>query len=266
MGHTTVNIDFTAAEADSILAAGDRSDVRYYGPDGMWRPNALVTAAVARWRDSEDAYGDENSGPATTLPLATPRTINGALPHGSQTFILPVCADADVIRKTVKVRVTGTPKEMAALRARHVDGHDPHDVAAVRTALEQFGATVEQVKVASVSAPRKPVAKATDGKLVTTYQVIEHRYWNDVRTVIASGETMAEARQVGIDLMTANPSLGELTVEAVVVRQAETGQSKALATISRPETNTHAILEVTTAVAKPGAKPASYIVGFDVHH
>jgi hypothetical protein len=153
MGHTTVNIDFTAAEADSILAAGDRSDVRYFGLDGMWRPNSLVTAAVARWRDSEDAYGDENSGPATTLPLATPRTINGALPHGSQTFILPVCADADVIRKTVKVRVTGTPKEMAALRARHVDGHDLHGVAAVRTALEQFGATVEQVKVVSVSAP-----------------------------------------------------------------------------------------------------------------
>ncbi|WIE81487.1 hypothetical protein [Curtobacterium sp. MCSS17_016] len=265
MGHTTVNIDFTAAEADRILAAGDRSDVRYFGPNGMWQPNDLVTAAVARWRDSDDAYGDENSGPATTLPLTTPRTINGALPHGSQTFILPVCADADVIRTTAKVKVTGTPTEMAALRARHSDGHPPSNVAAVRTALEQFGATVEQVKVASVSAPRKPVAKATDGKLVTTYQVVEPRQWGEPR-VVASGATMAEARQAGIDLMVANPAIGELTVEAVVVRQAETGLSKALATISRPETNTHAIIEVTTAVPKPGAKPASYIVGFDVHH
>ncbi len=265
MSHATVNIDFTAAEADRILAAGDRSGITYWGREGTWKPNALVTAAVSQWRQSEDAYGDENSGPATTLPLVTPRTINASLPQDTRTFILPVCAEADVVRKTVKVKVTGTPTEMAALRARHADGYYPHDVDAVRAALKPFGVTVEQVKVVSVSAPRKPVAKATDGTLVTTYQVIEPQQWG-ARRVVASGATMAEARQAGIDLMASNPTIGELTVEAVVVRQAGTATSPALATISRPETNTHAILEVTTAVPKPGAKPASYIVGFDVHH
>lgn len=268
MGHMTTTVTFTAAEADRILAAGDSGSIRYYGPDGVWKPNALVTAAVDRWRDSEDAYGNENSGPATTLPMCTPGTVNGSFPHNSQTVILPVCGADDVVRKTVKVKVkvTGTPSEMATLRARHADGNYPHDVGAVRKVLQQFGATVERVKVASVSAARKPVAKATEGKAVTTYQVVQYRHWNDVRTVLASGGTMAAARQAGIDLMTADPSIGELTVEAVVVRQQDGESSKALATISRPETNTHAVLEVTTAVPKTGAKPATYVVRFDVHH
>ncbi|MGW8431118.1 hypothetical protein ACWGJ9_08340 [Curtobacterium citreum] len=262
----TTTVTFTAAEAEEILAGGDSSGIRYYGPDGVWQPNALVTAAVERWSDSEDAYGDENSGPATTLPMCTPGTVNGSFPHNSQTVILPVCGADDVVRKTVKVKVTGTPTEMATLRARHADGNYPHDVGAVRAALEQFGATVEQVKVVSVSAPRKPVAKATGGNLVTKYQVVQYRYWNDVRTVLASGDTMAAARQAGIDVMTADPSIGELAVEAVVVRQQDGAMSPALATIDRPETNTYAVLEVTTAVPKRDAKPASYVVRFDVRH
>jgi hypothetical protein len=261
MGYETATTNFTADEVDRIRAVNPRGTAAFHGPDG-----ALMQAAVDAWRNSDEGYGDPDVNMVRTLPLTAPGTRNSAIPTDTMSFIMPLCAAEDVVRTTVKVKVTAAASEMADLRARLADGHNPERIASVRAALEQFGATVERVQVVAVPAPRKPVAKATGGKLITKYEVVQYRFWNDVRTVLASGNTMAEAKQAGIDLMAGDSTIGGLDVEAVVVRVG--GAEKplpALATISRPESNTVVTIEVTTGVPKPGAKPDRYYVGFGVH-
>ena len=269
MGHSTATAEFTA-DGVKRIRENESSAVISYG----YRSDSLVDAAVRQWRDSDDGYGDPNVGNVITLPISAPavrsRALDEAMAAG-HTFIQPFTSEQDVVRRKVTVKVVSAEAaELAELRTKVGKNFNgaPWDAPATAKAIEPHMGEFESMTVVSVTAPRKPVARATAGKMVTKHQVVKpSRFRSGQDDVLAVRDSMADARQAALDLMTADASIADLAVKAVQVRATDDGATNAaLLTVTRPETNSVITLEVTLATPKAGAEPATYLVGFDVHY
>ncbi|MFE6967186.1 hypothetical protein ACFVAJ_18925 [Agromyces sp. NPDC057679] len=106
--------------------------------------------------------------------------------------------------------------------------------------------------------PKKPQAKATAGKLVTTYDLLTAgNQFHHPQTVGTGYASIAEAKQAGVDLMNAHPGFTKLEVEARVTREG----SKALATIGRPA-DPDRLVTITGTVDVRTVKQNPRIVGW----
>lgn len=227
----------------------------------------LLHIGIQEWAVSSDDHGDPSPG---FVALASIMSTAAAEQYASdysnvnsdKSVIIPVASEADVTvrERTVKIEVSAE-RAASIIRGRWE----------AKSELDRKG--ISYVSIDAVSAPklRKPVARATDGKLVTKYFLTDHRgHPMETTRTLAFPEpvlhaSMAEARAAGLDLMTGNQAIGQLEVRAHQVREHGGEPSRALVTITRPAQNVTLTVTYTEHTVKAKAKPESYYVAFDYH-
>lgn len=273
MGYASTTRTITAARAEQLRAEPRKAD--YWGRTQTFE-SKLVDEAVSEWRDQEANRWDSSSafGYEMVKPMAEgirDRGIDWDRADVDTAYITPIVAASSVSTVTKKVKVT-VPGDVAdRLRAPY-----PHNALEQvrKLLLAQYPAnTLGDIEVVSVPAPRKPQAKATEGKAVTKYFIRgAESGWVGDRTLAEAlkkpYDSQAEARSAAVDLLTARDTLPALSVEAVVLREAEDGTlSKSLVTIARPTPAEATVtVAVTTHTVKPNAKIDHYEVTFWYHH
>lgn len=271
MGYATTTEAITTERAEQLRAEPQERRL-HFGVRTF--EEKLISEAVSVWRDEEAGRHDDERVGSVQMHKPVAAQCRHLDLDGWSTecaHVVPVVAPESVSTVTKKVKVV-IPGDVAdKLRAsHHWDALD-----AVRQILSaQFPVGVlGKIEVISVPAPRKPAARATEGKAVTRYKIrpSEHVVSRDkaVHAALnASYSSQAEARSVALDLLTENDTFPEMTVEAVVGRVTDSGEfSPALVTIARPTPAEATItVNITTHTVKPNPKIDRYEVTFWFHH
>lgn len=256
MGHHTEIVDISPRDAVQLQGQAQSNS-------GRSLENALMDFAMDQWR-AGGGHGDIRNG---TPEMLTTRS-SGQVHHltddeswvnDSRSIIVPIAAECDVIITQREIVVGVAAQALKYTRPAHKAAHLLPPL--LRGGLGRIN-KVTPVKL------RKPVAKATEGKLVTEYYLVDHLGVPAER--LRSGEpttyeSLAAARAAGIKLLEERPSSLELEVRARSARHSSEGRSLALATISRPETDVRITIDFEEHIVKPGAQPERYMVMFDVH-
>jgi hypothetical protein len=111
--------------------------------------------------------------------------------------------------------------------------------------------------------PRKPVAVATKGKLITEYRVIFDDEPRGREVGVALGATQAEARAKAVAIMEKDTAITELRV-VPVVRREDGDDTVVRITRPMPETATVGV-KLTLHAPKKGAQPTTFMVVFATH-
>lgn len=217
-----------------------------------------------------DWVDNSSIGEIDVLPKMTERQAN--LANGSdeyevfswQSYLIPIVADSDSVTTTKTHTVPLTKKQLDSLRGMVSRGRT-NDYTLTNYVKSLFGLDVVDWSVASLPTARKAVATATEGKAVTTYQVVSFTPWegSPQLQIVAEKESQAEARATALELMNADATYHRLAVRAKVNR--ESGEED-LVTITRPvpeESNVK--LNITMTTVKPEATVVSYRFLFDYH-
>lgn len=217
--------------------------------------NLIFDDATSQWTDEADRYSDLRSYGAQFRPAVTERQYALVWDEDSDSFLdelAPVYPIAAVkSSKTLQKKLQVTGEELVSLRSRQFTSYRLSALARA-----QFGPTVAHAEFVSAPALRAPIAKSTEGKLVTSYHVLR-----DTRSV-ASFDTMAEARAKALQIMKDDTegTIRELNVQAKVTR--DTGANNLLV-ISRPTADATLTVKVTFEVPDE-TKIGSYKVS--LHH
>lgn len=239
MGHSTAIIKLELSELPSSPST-----------------DAIMNAAVRKWHEDEaDRYADARQTYPGLSPMATERVAEFIIDEAddpSRSKIIPITTDYAEKTSTVRLEVTGA--ELMALRQG--------SYWELRRA-GRLGDAVVSVEIAQLPKARAPRAEATEGKVTTSYRVVNaNRY--PVPGLQPSYPTQAAARAAAVQYMGDNPSVSELAVEATIQR--DTGKV-ALVSITRPEPEkATATFKVTTQKPTAKAKITGYLVSFDFHH
>lgn len=217
---------------------------------------AIMDIAVEHWRDYEaDNRSDARYSYVSIESPASETVAESSIEDWdapTRSRIIPLTED--YVEKTSTKRLQVNGRELTQLRQGNTWE--------LREA-GRFGSEVVKVEIIQLPKPRAPRAEATHGKAITVYKIVDSS-----RRIIAgmkpSYGSQAEARAAAIEFMAAQPTCGDLAVEAFIQR--DTG-SAALVTITRsePEIST-AVFKVTTQKVKPKPKITGYLVAFDYHH
>jgi hypothetical protein len=176
--------------------------------------------------------------------------------------VVPVVSDDNVVITTKKVKVELDGEMIRKLQSQ-----------AWGSGWELFqmmyavhGVHLTHAVLGKAPKPRRAVAVATEGNTKTMYSV-GYVVRNQFTVVVDGFESQAAARAEAIRLVNSDApkevQFTDLEVRAYLTRE---GNERAIVKVSRPLTET-AEVEVLLTFARPviGAKPAAYVVGFDVH-
>lgn len=216
----------------------------------------IFDEAASKWRAEAGRHESLSSYSGTLRPVSTARQQHFLDEEACVDLywetapIYPIAAAKST--KTVRVKIAVTAAELTQLRASKFN---PYYLTQI--ARKQHGPTVSEAVILVAPALRAPVAKTTDGKTVTTYQIISnHR-------VISVASTLSEARATAVRLMKEDTAglITVLDVRAVITR--DTG-SDTLLSISRPTVD--ATLTVSATFEIPDeTKVLSYVVPLRIH-
>lgn len=275
MGYATTTEIITADAAERLRTEKTAQRSFGYGHVDSFA-SRLLRAAVSNWRQNEAGrFEDARSyGAELHQPVAKEvrgRGVDWDAMSVEDAHIIPIAASESVTTVTKKMKLT-VPGELAdKLRSKNSWGAQHQ----VRELLEKQipTRTLGTVEVLSVPSPRKPQAKATEGKAVTRYVITATENIVSALPAVRAAlkgkyDTQAEARSVALALLTEHDTLPALQVEAVVGRVTEDGTfSKALVTVARPTAPEAVItVNVTTHTVKVNPKIDSYEVTFWYHH
>jgi hypothetical protein len=188
----------------------------------------MMTALAAGWAASDHMIG----------------------PYDTETLVVPICADTDAFETTVKRTLTVTAVELERLRL------DPNFL--IPRARAEFGGAVIGATPVSLPRARRAVAVATEGRAVTSYEIVTR----ELRRVGGLHPTQAAARAAAIDHVNGSNDYPHVDVRAVVTR--EDGNLN-LVSISRGEPDTsdivfNIVMSVPTARAKTVEWGVTYVV------
>lgn len=254
MGHTTVT---QSVPADTPIDS-QPSTLFARNPSRAMR---LADAAIGDWYNSGESFGDSVSSYNASFTPITSDELSQREAHKARSdasIVVPVAAPKDVVAKTKKIQVEVNTDEAASVAQ--------YKFSAIEI-LERNG-IMNAASIESVTAPRplNPVAKATEGKLVTKY-TLAGRGGQHVGVAGRSFSSLAEARAAGVEMMKQHATISRLEVRSFQVRETADGtENGAVATITRPEQTVKLTVTYVEHTVKPGAQPVSYLVGFDVHH
>jgi hypothetical protein len=238
---------------------GHQTETAYVNLATASTADRAIRDAVSDWNANErNRYEDARDGHSDKHPMMTPAAAERSMGEAGfevrdgKSVAIPVCAADDAVEKVTKRKLTVTATDLSSYRR----GNTWEFSERIR---KEFGPTVIGSKVIVLPKARKAVATATDGKASTQY-VVSQPGGRGSGTFHA---TQSAARAYAIRVLNENPTISDLEVTAVIVR--DTG-NLALVTITRLEAEVNEItVEVTTSEPKTGAKQAGWFVGFDYH-
>ncbi|WP_159600870.1 hypothetical protein [Agromyces humi] len=200
-----------------------RNDGQHPTAKNVWE------AAVDRWHDErESRYASLRSYGFDVYPTQ-PAGHHVDLDHKPSEVgaIFPIANPEDVITTSRKFTVELTEPELASFLAKEW----PADRAFWAKIDAQFPGQFIDPQTVRFTPPkqRKAVAKTTDGKLTTVYDLVETRENRYEAVVARDFESIAAAKAAGVDLMNAS-TYKTLEVRARITRDG----NAALAVIARP--------------------------------
>lgn len=271
MGHSVAEVTLTAAEAER--ATRDRPGLAWPTYRNKHFRPGLVDAAVRKWRDEEASrYDDERPGDGRLLPIMSPALARRFLDSETgrdiaraDSAVIPIAAAADVVASTRTADVAlsqGQLTQLARSEGRRIEYGE------LLGTLAEGVAGAVWAEVAKLPRPAAPVAKATEGRMETRYEVVvPNRGLPLHHNGIPPYTTLSDARQAALEIVRANPAIASARVEAHAVRvNADDDRTRTLLEVSRPQREIRAKARVGVETVKPGAVPESWLVAFDYHH
>jgi hypothetical protein len=219
--------------------------------------SAIFGEACDRWSAEAGYDSDIRSYSATFRPAITHAQHSFIVNSDSADYFDDIAPVYPIVAakssKTLQKKLAVTGAQLAELRAYKFSGYQLTELARA-----EFGPTVVLAELVTAPALRAPVAKTTEGKMVTSYLVIR-----DNRAV-KSFATAAEARASALQIMKddVEGTIRELVVRATVTRE---GNSDNLIVISRPQVDATLTVKVTFEIPDE-TKIESYVVGIHYHH